>query len=433
MAQAPGFTADDALLAVTTPAFDISVLEMFLPLIVGGRLVVAGGEDVISAERLQALLEEKGISVMQATPSTWRMLVDSGWPGAARLKALCGGEALPQELASRIVERVGALWNLYGPTETTIWSSAYRFESPTDPVYIGRPIANTQLYVLDRTGELCPMGVPGELYIGGAGVTRGYLYRPELSAERFVTDPFSSVKGARMYRTGDLVRYRDHGMLEYLGRLDHQVKVRGYRIELGEIESVLAEHAAVNSAVVVAHEMGAGDTRLVAYIVPESDEMDASVLRDHLRAQLPDYMIPQHFVDLDCFPLTPNGKVDRKALPSIFMSQESDSYVAPRTEAERSIAEIWQAVLKTERVGIHDNFFNIGGHSLLAVQLVARIKTEIGAEVTLRSLVSDTLGQVARDLEEEIGEVTASKSDGNGWTATISRMVDKFRSRGAQS
>lgn len=427
-ATEPGFSTEDSMLAVTTPAFDISVLEIFLPLIVGGRLVVASSDDVTSADRLKGLLAGKDISMMQATPSTWRMLLDSGWSGAAQLKALCGGEALPQELASRIVERVGSLWNLYGPTETTIWSAAYRFESPTDPVYIGRPVANTQLYVLDRNAELCPPGVPGELYIGGAGVTQGYLNRPELTEERFVADPYSKKEGVRMYRTGDLVRYRMDGMLEYLQRLDYQVKIRGYRIELGEIETVLAEHVAVGGAVVIAQEISAGDTRLVAYWTgDEKSAVTGTGLRSFLRERLPGYMIPQHFVELDGFPLTPNGKVDRLALPGVFTPQTTNSYVEPRSPLEQRIASIWQAVLGTDRVGVHDNFFDIGGHSLLAVKVVERIKQELGAQVLLRNLVSDTLGQLALSLEGNVGEVAASGQDRVRKETASSRFASKFK------
>jgi acyl carrier protein len=326
---------------------------------------------------------------MQATPATWRLLVDAGWNGGKPLRILCGGEALPQELAEQLLDRGSALWNLYGPTETTIWSAALRVESGDGPVPIGRPIDNTQLYLLDAHLRPVPIGVPGELCIGGVGLARGYLNRPELTAERFMPHPFSEEPGARLYKTGDLARYRPDGLLEFLGRLDHQVKVRGYRIELGEIEAVLTQHPAVRESVVLAREDTPGDRRVVAYVVADQPPWPSSrELRGFLQAQLPHYMVPAAVVLLESLPLTPNGKVDRRALPA--PDQESpgkeETFVPPRTATEKTLAEIWATVLGLERVGVYDNFFALGGHSLQAMQIISRVRTVFPVELNVYTL-----------------------------------------------
>ncbi|HEX2077234.1 MAG TPA: amino acid adenylation domain-containing protein, partial [Longimicrobium sp.] len=269
MAREPGIAGEDVLAAVTSLSFDIAVLELLLPLTAGARVVVATRDEAMDAGRLANLLDASGATMMQATPATWRMLLQAGWAGKPDLAILSGGEALAPELARELLPRGRALWNLYGPTETTIWSAVQRVES-ADSIHLGRPIANTRLYVLDPALQPCAIGVPGELFIGGDGVVRGYLNRPELTAERFLDDPFSTTPGARMYRTGDLARYRRDGNVEFLGRLDHQVKIRGYRIELGEIEALLLRQPAVREAVVIAREDVPGDKRLVAYVVPQA-------------------------------------------------------------------------------------------------------------------------------------------------------------------
>jgi amino acid adenylation domain-containing protein len=377
MQREPGFTADDVLLAVTTLSFDIAGLELWLPLITGGRVALLSREDTWDAEALARALEASGATVMQATPATWRLLIDDDWLGSARLKALCGGEALPQALARELFARTRELWNMYGPTETTIWSTVDRVDSEAWEVSIGRPIANTQVYVLDERLRPVPIGVPGELYIGGAGVALGYLNRPELTAERFVPDPFNVGSGARLYRTGDRARLRGDGRAEYLGRLDFQVKLRGFRIELGEIEAALESHPGVGQAVVAVHERSAIDKRLVAYIVAEGDGApDPAELRRALAETLPDYMIPSAFVFLDAFPLTPNGKVDRRALPAPEGAALATAaeYVEPTGDLERQIASAWREVLRVDRVGKHDNFFDLGGNSLLILQVHSRVK-----------------------------------------------------------
>src|SRR5690606_11479277 len=316
MQASPGIGPDDRLVAVTTLSFDIAVLELFLPLSVGAEVVRAARATAMDGELLSALLRDRQATLMQATPATWRVLIDAGWKGGADFRVLCGGEPLPPDLARALVARSGALWNLYGPTETTVWSTSCQVTDPDRGISIGRPIANTTVWVLDEQGQPCPLGVPGELCIGGDGVTLGYLGRADLTAERFVADPYSDQPGAKLYRTGDRGRWRADGTLEHLGRLDFQVKVRGYRIELGEIETALAACPGVAQAIVITREDRPGDVRIVAYVVPRGGIMPgAAELRDHLRADLPDYMVPQHFVALEQMPLLPNGKLDRKALP----------------------------------------------------------------------------------------------------------------------
>ncbi|HVR97698.1 MAG TPA: amino acid adenylation domain-containing protein, partial [Thermoanaerobaculia bacterium] len=345
MARQPGITADDALVAVTTISFDIAGLELYLPLMVGARIALASRETAIDGAALIGLLD--GATVMQATPATWRLLLAAGWDGNPALKALCGGEALPGDLARELAERVESLWNVYGPTETTIWSAvrpvATGYEGNT-AVPVGRPIANTSIHLLDPRFEPVPVGVVGELYIGGDGLARGYLRRPSLTAERFLPDPFAWDTGTRIYRTGDLARRLPDGEVEFIGRADHQVKVRGYRIELGEIEAALAEHPAVAQAVVVVRPDAAGIAQLVAYLV-QAEGKAASVgnLRASLRESLPEYMIPSTFVTLSAFPLTPNGKVDRKSLPAPGSERPEleRELVAPRTPVEEGIAAIW--------------------------------------------------------------------------------------------
>ncbi len=379
MREEIGMASSDTLVAVTTLSFDISGLELYLPLCVGARVVVADRDTVTDGVALAGLLERTRATVMQATPATWRMLLDGGWsPGA--LKLLCGGEALPPELASRLSSGSAELFNLYGPTETTIWSTASRV-LPGEAITLGHPILNTQVYVLDGWMEPTPAGVAGELFIAGAGLAQGYWGRPELTAERFVPDPFGAA-GARMYRTGDLVRWRADGTLEYLGRLDHQVKVRGHRIELGEIESALASEPGVARAVVMAREDVPGTKRLVGYVVGESGaELGSESLRTSLAGKLPEYMVPSAFVVLAALPLTPNGKIDRKALPAPEVTETGSAYVAPRTPIERSLAEVFAEVLRVPQVGIHDDFFALGGDSILTIRVVAIARRR---EITLK-------------------------------------------------
>jgi amino acid adenylation domain-containing protein len=389
MGQTPGLKASDVLLSITTLSFDIAALELYLPLIKGAQVVLASRDESLDGHRLMARLEASGATVMQATPATWRLLIDSGWSGSTKLKALCGGEALTRELADKLLARTREIWNLYGPTETTVWSSAWRVEPGEGVISIGRPIANTQLWVLDAQLQPMPAGVAGELCIGGAGVARGYWKRPDLTADRFIRDPFSTESGARIYRTGDLARWLVDGRLECLGRLDHQVKIRGFRIELGEIESAIAQHAAVRSVVVVAREDIPGDKRLVAYLVAGESPADlVGQLRTLIRTMLPEYMLPSDFVMLDALPLTHNGKIDRKALPvpAAGSTAPSAKAVGPRTPSEELIMGLFHDVLGRADYGVFDSFFDLGGHSIMAARLMARLQDESRINVPLRNL-----------------------------------------------
>ena len=386
MQHEPGMKPCDTLLAVTTLSFDIAGLELYLPLITGARVVISSRSDASDPTALIALMQRHRVSVMQATPATWLMLFEAGWTGDSSLKVLCGGEAISQELASKLSAATSELWNMYGPTETTIWSSVSRIPAAMDtPITIGRPIANTTMYVLDPLKQLVPIGVHGELYIGGDGVARGYWQRPELTAERFVASPFTP--GARIYRTGDLAKFLPDGTIQCLGRIDNQIKIRGFRIELGEIETVLGAQPGIKDCVVVTCEDTPGNKRLVAYIVVEATGMPATAdLPALLATSLPDYMVPHVYMTLDSLPLTPNGKVDRKALPAPDVLPDEAEYVVPRTDTEHALAAIWSGVLQINPIGATTNFFSLGGHSLLATQVISRIRRLMDVELPLRDI-----------------------------------------------
>ncbi|MCC6416687.1 MAG: amino acid adenylation domain-containing protein, partial [Gemmataceae bacterium] len=428
MRRRPGLTEQDTLLAVTTLSFDIHALEVWLPLTVGAKVVVVSKDVAGDGVRLLERMTECAATVLQATPATWRLLLEAGWQGTRRLKALCGGEPMTVELAEKLLGRVEELWNMYGPTETTVWSTVHRVTSAGGPVPIGRPIDNTQIYLVDAHHNPVPVGVVGELLLGGDGVARGYLNRPELTAEKFVPDPFVAPappcppppRGGRggtprVYRTGDLARYLPDGNLECLGRVDHQVKVRGFRIELGEIETILGQHPAVQGNVVVARKDDAGADYLAAYVIPRPGQ-DATPddLRRHLHAKLPDYMVPSYFVILEQFPLTPNGKIDRKALPApqqglASAGQAARAAVAPRDDAERELAQIWEDVLKVRPVGVTDNFFDLGGHSFLAAVLIARIRQQMGHALPLGMLFeAPTVEKLAAAMRQRLEAGTES-------------------------
>ena len=402
MAREPGLGPDDRLVAVTTMSFDMSIPELFLPLAVGARVIVASRDDARDGESLRRLLETTGATLMQATPSGWRVLLDSGWRGHRNFKALAGGEAVPQDLAQSLLERCGEVWNMYGPTETTVWSTCARLLTFERGVSIGTPMNNTSVWILDVAGKPCPRGVSGEIWIGGDGVTLGYLNRPELTAERFIADPFSAKDGARLYRTGDRGRWRNDGTLEHLGRLDFQVKVRGYRIELGEIENTLTTHPGVDRAIVITREDRPGDVRLAGYVVARGTPPSAEELRDHLRLTLPGYMVPQHILFIPAVPLTPNGKIDRKALPVPDASSAAASAdrVPPRTETEAIVLAAMEEVLSLPGLSIRDDFFAVGGHSLLAARLTSRLNKQLQVNLPLRTLFeSSTTEQLAGAIE----------------------------------
>jgi len=404
MRARPGLSASDILAAVTTVSFDIAGLELYLPLIVGARIELVSKQVATDGPELAQLLDRSGATLLQATPATWRMLIEAGWKGNGRCRALCGGEAVSRSLADDILDRVSELWNMYGPTETTIWSTVDRIERNAAPVSIGKPIANTQVHILDAAGERVPVGVTGEICIGGAGVATGYHNRPSLTAERFAPDPYSDVPGARLYRTGDLGRWGADGKLYHLGRSDHQVKIRGFRIELGEIEKALSAHSAVQHAVAAVREAGPEDPRLVAYVTcREGEDVTITDLKRFLRNQLPDYMIPSIIVTLVSMPLTPNGKVDRAALPDPFAGQPVETVIdeLPATAMERVLADAWKSVLKVERIRAVDNFFELGGYSLLSLRVAKMIEKQTGRRLDPRTLFFHNLRDVARILDPE--------------------------------
>ena len=402
MRHEPGFTSADRMLAVTTLSFDIAGLELYLPLISGGEVVIATGTDARDPALLLERIAGSSCTVMQATPATWRALVTAGWRGSPKLKVLCGGESLPRELAHELMSRCGELWNMYGPTETTIWSTVHRVVSTNVPIPIGRPIANTQVFVLDRNRDLVPTGAVGELYIGGAGLARGYSHRAELTAERFVQNPFR--QSERLYRTGDLARQLPDGTVECLGRADSQIKIRGFRIELGEVETILASHEAIRQCTVLVREDVPGEKQLVAYYeVKAGSPPILSDLRAHLEKNLPAYMVPSIFVRVEDWPLTPNGKIDRKSLPAPAQSIEITSeFAAPNDPLEQLLAHIWREVLNVKRVGVQDNFFELGGHSLLAVRIVVEIERLCKIRLPLATfLQAPTIAALAAILHQK--------------------------------
>ncbi|MUG02102.1 nonribosomal peptide synthetase DhbF [Bacillus tequilensis] len=398
MQEAFSLGEEDRLLAVTTVAFDISALELYLPLISGAQIVIAKKETIREPQALAQMIENFDINIMQATPTLWHALVTSEPEKLRGLRVLVGGEALPSGLLQALQDLHCSVTNLYGPTETTIWSAAAFLEEGLQGVPpIGKPIWNTQVYVLDNGLQPVPPGVVGELYIAGTGLARGYFHRPDLTAERFVADPYGP-PGTRMYRTGDQARWRADGSLDYIGRADHQIKIRGFRIELGEIDAVLANHPHIEQASVVVREDQPGDKRLAAYVVADG-AIDTAELRRYMGASLPDYMVPSAFVEMDELPLTPNGKLDRKALPAPdFSTSVSDR--SPRTPQEEILCDLFAEVLGLARVGIDDSFFELGGHSLLAARLMSRIREVMGAELGIAKLFDEpTVAGLAAHLD----------------------------------
>ena len=383
MREKLGVGESDRLLAVTTYSFDISVLELLLPLVSGGTVVLLGREDIQDAGRLVRSIGELRPGLLQCTPGMWQMLLEAGWQGDAGLRALCGGERLGKDLAGRLLGKVKELWNMYGPTETTIWSSALRIDRVDEAsVAVGGPIANTTFYVLDGRREPVPAGVAGELYIGGSGVARGYFRRPELTAERFIPSPFKSDE--RLYRTGDLVRQRRDGTLVFLGRADFQVKLRGFRIELGEIEFAFRQQPEVAECVVLLRE-DEGQKELVAYLVPKPGQTVVyDELRARLRERLPEYMTPGAAVILDAFPRLPNGKLDRSQLPvpqALRAPPAKASQSEAASETEAVILRVFRGLLQSERIGLHQRFFDLGAHSLMLVKAHDALRRELYPEI----------------------------------------------------
>ena len=406
LAERPGFGEHDRMLAITTVSFDIHTVELYVPLLRGGHVDIAPAQLTRDGVRLREQVERSRPTHLQATPATWRLLLAAGWAGDADLTVLVGGEALPRDLADALLARTRAVWNLYGPTETTVWSTVSEVDS--GPIDVGRPLTNIHTYVLDEDLEPVPVGVPGELYIGGIQLARGYHNQPGLTADRFVPHPHSTERGARLYRTGDRARYRPDGAIEYLGRLDNQVKVRGHRIELGEIESVLGEHGAVDGVAVLVREDRPGDQRLVAYVVPEAGaDPAAGELREWAGRSLPEYMVPGTVVVLDAFPLSPNGKVDRKALPAP-VGEPAAAGRRPRTLREQVLCELFAEALGRESVGVDDSFFELGGHSLLAPRLITRVRSVLDVELGVRTLFT---APTPAGLAERLGTDPADDAD----------------------
>ena len=407
MRKVPGLSSGDKLVAVTTLSFDIAVLEIWLPLICGATTIIAGSGIVSDGEQLKALVENEHANVMQATPISWRLLLGAGWQGGDSFKALCGGEAMPPDLAIELHDKVGELWNMYGPTETTVWSSCCKIDNPLEPIHIGAPIDNTTFYILNKDNQLITPGAAGELFIGGDGVTAGYHNRQELTTEKFIPNPFKPHD--RLYATGDAARFSAAGNVEFIARIDNQVKIRGLRIELGEIESQLNAHRDVIQSVVVVREDTPGDQRIVAYYEShEGAPASTSSLRDTLKQGLPHYMIPQQWVHLDRLPLTPNGKLDRKSLPAVTPDAESKSLnesgsvsSLPATALEKKMAGIWSDVLNVESVPVDATFFDLGGHSLLAMQVIARSRQDLSIDINPMAMVSGTLRELVHEYDSD--------------------------------
>ncbi|MGE0526868.1 MAG: amino acid adenylation domain-containing protein [Bdellovibrionales bacterium] len=403
MMREPGIEQDDKLLAVTTLSFDISGLELFLPLSVGAQIIMVDQMTAADGMRLKEVIKASAPTIMQATPATWRMLFDAEWEGNKKLKVLCGGEPMPRMLANQLIHRCGSLWNMYGPTETTIWSTLHAVAAGQESIPIGKPIANTQVYVLDEKLGRLPVGEIGELYIGGVGLARGYHGKPDLTNERFIPNPFAE---GRLYRTGDLARFREDGLLECHGRIDHQVKIRGFRIELGEIENVLSQVPSVKLAVVTVKEDPSGEKRLVAYIQPNSaNGINESELRKVAQERLPAYMLPSVFARLDSVPYTPNGKIDRKMLPDPdwnAMGSES-SAEPPNSPTEIKLAAIWKQILGLKEIGRKAEFMNIGGSSISLTRLSHRISEAFDVQIPLTTLhARASLAEMAREIDERM-------------------------------
>lgn len=428
MQKTPGILDSDKLLAITTISFDIAGLELYLPLISGAEVIIADNEAIRDGRILISILDKQKVSMMQATPSTWQMMLDSGWEKQSHLKVLSGGEALPRDLAEKILARASTLWNMYGPTETTIWSTVKQVLPYQKEITIGRPIDNTQVYIVDENCRRVSDGLVGEICIGGTGVAVGYLNRPELTAERFVKDKYSKIEGAKMYRTGDLGKIAENGEIICLGRKDHQVKIRGHRIELGEIESAIAKQKEVKQSVVAAWENTPSDKRLVAYVILSNGlannegDIPQEVInkwRNNLIDKLPGYMVPDDFIAMKSFPLTPNAKIDRKALPKPQHKKAADVAIAERkpTKNEEIVAEIWSNVLGIQNLNLSDDFFESGGHSLLAVKVMVEIEKKTGERLPLATLFNNSTIeklalQLAADKKNEWDTIVPIKTGG---------------------
>ncbi|MEP7279700.1 MAG: amino acid adenylation domain-containing protein [Bacteroidota bacterium] len=401
MRQRPGINKDDILLSVTPISFDIAALELFLPLIVGATIVIADKEMVSNPVFIGEAIKNYGVTVMQATPATWQLLIDTNWKGESGLKALCGGEALTRKLANQLLERVDNLWNMYGPTETTIWSSVNQIQRVDAPITIGNPIGNTQIYILDSHLQPVPIGIVGELHIGGEGLARGYLNLDLLTGEKFIPDCFNIKPGARLYKTGDRARYLPDYSIEILGRKDDQVKLNGNRIELGEIAAVLMHHPSVREAIAITRTETNGNKRIEAYCVTKNGTVpDENGLKDFISKKLPGYMVPSVIVYLDSLPLTSNGKIDRKSLIMPDRVRQHPGYVAPQNNLEKILVSIWQNVLGVDQIGINDNFFDLGGASIQSLEMVAKANIS-GLPISVEDIfMYQTIARLADHINE---------------------------------
>ena len=434
----PGLVAGESMVCVSSLSFDASVAELFATLAAGATLVVAEMEDVADGTRLGRILTDNGVDVVLATPTVWRLLREPTRSLDHTMRAWCGAEAITQDLADALAAEHDAAWNLYGPTETTVWSNADRLVEG-QPVSLGKPVANARVHLLDINLREVPIGAPGEIFIGGQGLARGYLRRPALTAEKFVPDPFGDPPGGRLYATGDLARRRLDGSLEFLGRRDHQVKLRGHRIELGEVEAALSADPAVSRAVVLLNEPGTASARLVAYVVHDRTTAEGrkkpggAALAQPLRRRLPDHMIPSAWIFLDQLPTTSAGKLDRLRLPAVTTRQHPDlssRYVAPRTELERDVAALAAEHLGLKRVGVQDDFFELGGHSLLAARLVSALRERHGVELVLQKLfVTPTAAGLAQAIQEELDRGLHLGDD----DVRMRRVIDELPDRDVES
>ncbi len=398
MQESPGISSSDRLLSVTTLTFDISVLEIFLPLITGSTLVIADYKTARDGSKLKDFLTSRNISIMQATPSTWKVLVDIGWEGDRKLKVLCGGEALSKKLAGELLPKCASLWNMYGPTETTIWSTCMKIGQDLR-IGLGEPILNTQIYILDENLEVVDHGTTGILYIGGLGLAKGYLNNRELTDSKFIQNPFGN---GRLYNTGDLVRWVD-GILEYVGRIDSQVKVRGFRIELGEIEHVAELIPNVKQAITIVKEDKTGVGSLYLYYTSVDENMTDNLLKETLAEHLPYYMIPSYFIHVDQFPLTPNNKIDRNALKQLDFKLTREGKVKEgigNTELELELIGIWNEYLMIDDIQLDDEFLDLGGHSLIATLIISKINKTYNTQITLMDFLVN--GSTIRQLVELI-------------------------------
>ena len=424
MSIRPGFSSKNRILAITTLSFDISVLELLLPLAVGGSVVVATKEDAIDASRLSRLLTEFEIDTLQATPATWKMLLSEDWrPDGSDFRALCGGEAMPENIATGLLGAGCQLWNMYGPTETTIWSTCSRMKDGQSDIDLGQPIHNTECFVVDDRNQLCPVGVPGELLISGDGLSDGYIGEPELTDARFVDlDLMASIDSRKAYKTGDIVVRTAQGSLLYKGREDGQIKLRGFRIEIGDIEASLVAIDGIIEAAVIVKVFGASDSRLQAFIHFEKGaQLPTTELRRKLGKLLPAYMIPQQFIQIAEMPLTANGKVDRIALNQLGASQQATyGQVDPVTEAEKKIAAIWSEALQVKRVSVDKCFFDIGGHSLLAIRVIQDVHRELGFRISPRDMMLNTLQQIAKSLP--VDQIAAADSSEVTGSSALKRL-----------